>query len=94
MIYTNISIRNPFVDRNRFENLGCQSGMLTQHKAWEVQIMQTDALASFTLNIAWRGTDHAGPSLGFGLFGYEVDFKIYDTRHWNSRKNCWEVHTD
>jgi hypothetical protein len=37
-------------------------------------------------------TDHAGIEFGIGIFGYGVNFRIYDTRHWNSDTDTWEEH--
>jgi hypothetical protein len=28
----------------------------------------------------------------FGLFGYALEFSVYDTRHWNHQENRWEIY--
>ena len=94
MIYINLALKNPFT-KEEFSNVFAKYGNLSKHKAWELEAYKNaSVLISFELNINWRGQDHAGPILSLGLFGYEVVAKLYDIRHWNSRKNCWEVHTD
>jgi len=87
-----IEIKNP-VDRwDYFCNLGCISGKLFTHTYWELEHSYYSPLL---LDVEVRCThkqDHAGISIGFGLLGYGVSFRIYDNRHWNEENNTWEVY--
>lgn len=91
MINLQLSITNPWYTEN-FQNLFCRSGKITEHKAWEFEICR------YSYDIAkiyfqWSvKSDHAGPSLELCLFGYGVEVKIYDTRHWDYDNNCWTVY--
>lgn len=69
-------------------------GLLTKHKAFEVDIRWSTVKPLSTLldcNIAYRTkTDHAGLSIFIAVFRLKLEFNIYDTRHWNHQKECWE----
>ena len=89
MIYFNINIRNPRW-WNRFENIKSWVGNTPwKHKHWEVQVMKSCEL--FRIEFSWTAKeDHAGLRLELGLLGYQIDFSFYDSRHWNTEKDCWE----
>ena len=81
------SIGTPF---EYFKNLGSLYGRLGKHKAWELEhtyyagcLFDIDTKASIR-------QDHAGFELVLGLLGYAVNFRIYDTRHWNYETRRWE----
>jgi hypothetical protein len=81
------SINLPF---DHFKNLGSISGKFFKNKAWELEHTYysgslIDIDTSFSLN-----EDHAGFEFVFGLFGYGIHFRIYDTRHWDYDNNCWQ----
>lgn len=45
----------------------------------------------FSFHIEWtRMRDHAGFELTMTIFGFMIHFNIYDCRHWNYDKNCWQ----
>ena len=89
MINLHFSIVNPWYKEN-FKNIHCRSGLITEHKAWEFQIIKYSYnVATFSFQWTVR-TDHAGLELEIGLFGYSASLKIYDTRHWNYTQNTWE----
>ena len=46
-------------------------------------------ILDFELSTKFRGGDHAGPSLMFGLFGYGIEMNLPKGRHWNYDKNEW-----
>jgi lipoprotein signal peptidase len=82
-----IEIYNPFDHWDHFRNFGCLFGRISQHKAWELEHSYYSPLL---LDVQVRCThkqDHAGISVGLGLLGYGVSFRIYDKRHWNDDKN-------
>ena len=85
-----LELTNPFDRWDYFKPLGSISGKLFWHKAWELEhsLLSTMLL---DIDISWtRNRDHAGLTVGVGLFGYGVLFSIYDTRHWNYTTNQWE----
>ena len=79
---------------DHFKNLGCISGRITKHTAWELE--HTDYSGSlFDIDVSWSmREDHAGFEICLGLFGYGVHFHIYDTRHWDEYHKQWEVYSN
>ena len=80
MISFNFSLTNPF--SQKFKNLYCKGGMITKNKAWEFEVLETSLLVMFDVRYTTR-QDHAGLTIGLGLFGYEIQAQIYDIRHWD-----------
>ena len=60
-----------------------------KNKFWELQAVKTNCLLLASLSITTK-YDHAGIRLSLGLLSYEIHFNIYDNRHWNHEKGCWE----
>lgn len=89
MIYVNLTIRNPWSDQ--FEHIGAWAGKLFRHKAWEIEIYRSDTIAEVESKFTVR-EDHAGIMLGLGLCSYTIRAQLYDTRHWNYTKQCWEIY--
>ena len=89
MIYLNLNIRNPWSDR--FENIKNWSGQITKYKCWESQVIKTNNWFRFEFQFTVR-QDHAGLGIELGLFGWELHNTIYDSRHWDYDKQCWEVY--
>jgi hypothetical protein len=87
MISFNFNIDNAFVDR--WITLFCKSGLLAQHKAWELNGYRTHHLINSGFKLTTKG-DHAGVQFELGVFGYSIEFQIYDTRHWDYENNQWE----
>lgn len=91
MIKLQLEVPSPW-SWDYFKNLGCLHGKLTQHKMWELEhTYYSGSLLDVTFRLTTRG-DHAGLELVFGIFGYGVSFRIYDTRHWNSTTNAWQTY--
>jgi len=87
-----IELTNPFDRWDYFNNLGCISGRLFKHKAWELEHSYYSPML-VDADIRWtRQTDHAGLEFGIGILGYGVNFRIYDTRHWNSETKEWQIY--
>jgi hypothetical protein len=83
------SIDTPF---EYFKNLGGVSGRLGKYKAWELgHTYYAGCLLDIETKFSIR-QDHAGFSVGIGLFGYGINFHIYDTRHWDYETNKWVVY--
>ena len=89
MININFTVDNPFTDR--WNTIWFKNGLLKQHKAWEFNGYRTHHLVDLEFRLTFKG-DHAGLHTMFGLFGYSVEFSIYDTRHWDYKNNCWETY--
>lgn len=90
MIKLWVAIQNPFKCKP-FKDYGCTTGPISEHKSWEVQFSRYAwNLFEFNLDLNWRGSDHAGPSIELNLFGYTVTAKIYDHRHWDDDTDDWE----
>jgi hypothetical protein len=88
MIYLGLSISNPW--GRPFDNLWNRSGLITNHKAWEIELLQTNQLIGFEINYTQR-EDHAGLTVALALFGRNISFQIYDTRHWDYVGKNWEL---
>ena len=88
MIYFNFNIDNPFTDR--WNTLFYKSGLLTQYKVWEFNGYRTHHLINSSFKLTTKG-DHAGIQFELGVFGYSIEFQIYDTRHWDYENNHWET---
>jgi hypothetical protein len=92
MIKTSISIRNPFAKDENCLISWCKTIALTENKTFEIELCSASMynLISISLDLGWRGQDHAGPELHVELFGFEARIKIYDNRHWNYTNGTWE----
>lgn len=87
MIHLIFNIRNPW--SNRFENIKSWHGSTPfKHKYWELQIYKSSDILDFNLNITVRQS-HSGVRVCFGLIGYNIDFDVYDHRHWNNDTNSF-----
>ena len=80
MIHYSFRIKNPYSDR--FQHAVTKHGIVTQNKAWEFNVYRTATVLALSLELTMR-RDHAGLRLEVGLLGYDVEFQIYDVRHWN-----------
>ena len=89
MIVLNLVINNPWSDR--FEPLRAWGGKLFKHKAWEFEIYRCETIVELEARFSIR-TDHAGLTVGLGLFSYALRAQLYDTRHWDYNTNNWITH--
>ena len=79
---------------DHFKNLGCISGRITKHTAWELEHTYYSG-SFFDIDVSWSiREDHAGFEICLGLFGYGVHFHIYDTRHWDEYHKQWQVYSN
>lgn len=64
---------------------------LSENKMAELQVSKWAFrdLFSISLDIEFRGSDHAGPSLTIIVFGFLFSAKIYDRRHWYLAGKRW-----
>ena len=91
MIYLNLSLMNPWSDR--FEPIWSWGRKLFEHKAVEIEYYRSNTIAEFEARLRFR-EDHAGLTLGLGLFSYTLRAQFYDTRHWNYEKKAWETYEE
>jgi hypothetical protein len=82
---------NPWSDR--FEPIHSWSKKLFKHKAVEVEYYRSNTIAEFECRFTSR-EDHAGLTLGLGLFSYTLRAQFYDSRHWNYEKKEWEIYEE
>jgi hypothetical protein len=89
MINIQFNLRIP--GSNKFQNIKCWSGSIafTRHKFWEVQIYKASDIFDFFLRITTK-QDHAGVDTGIGFLGYNLEFRIYDNRHWDKNTRDWQ----
>jgi hypothetical protein len=67
------------------------SKLVTQTKAVEFNIYKTAIIVGLEFDWTLR-QDHAGIRAELSLLGRTVELNWYDTRHWNSAANRWEVY--
>jgi len=88
MIFLSFSLSNPF--SNRYTCVYEKSGKTwNPHKFWDLTICKSSSIIGFTFDFNTR-QDHAGSGLDIGLFGWNVEYRFYDCRHWDYENNCWE----
>lgn len=64
---------------------------ISSFKIFEFDIVYSNSKPWFLLHLDWsRNTDHAGLNFEICLFGYSIESKIYDTRHWDYENNTWK----
>lgn len=81
-------LSNPFSER--FNVVYEKSGKTWMpHKFWEFSVQKDNSILKGWFEFSVR-KDHAGLNFEFGLFGWGVNFMLYDHRHWDDENNCWE----
>ena len=89
LVNLRFELANPLDRWEYFKPLGCFSGSLPWHKAWELEHSYYSRMI-LDIEAHWtRNTDHAGLGISIGILGYGVAFRIYDTRHWNYTLDRW-----
>jgi hypothetical protein len=93
MIVLTFAIQNPYFKGWRdFKNIRNWHGTLPfKNKYWEFEVMRSGSLLEFDFTVRTR-CDHAGVTLGLGLFNYSVNLTAYDNRHWDHETNTWKVY--
>ena len=74
-------------------NKSFQGKFIKPYKFWEFEISRDNKCWNFfdlfiTLN--GSGCDHAGFRFNLEIIGLSLNFKVYDSRHWDYENNCWE----
>jgi hypothetical protein len=89
MISFNFNLRNPW--GNEFENLWNRAyDTPFKNKYIELELYKDFTIVSCNFNWTMRQS-HAGVDVDLGLFGYNIHFQFYDSRHWNRDNNDWEL---
>ena len=92
MINFSFNLFNPFSDR--FKTVFEKSGTIWMpHKFWEFNVYKDNSIIRLTFEFTIR-TDHAGFVLDLALLGWSIEFRFYDSRHWDHTNNCWETYED
>lgn len=92
MINFSFSLISPF--SNRFSSFYEKSGKTwIPHKFWEFNVYKTSCLIDFRISYTVKD-DHAGFEAFIGLFGWSVEFRFCDDRHWDYENNCWETYEE
>ena len=86
MINFHFKLDNPWSDS--WEYLWSKHKIIFKHKAWELSAYRTNTIVELYFHYRIR-CDHAGVKFMFSLFGYSIEFNLYDTRHWDDEKNKW-----
>jgi len=88
MITLSLSLSNPF--SNRYSVVYDKTGKTwNPHKFWDLSICKRSSIIGFTFDFTMR-QDHAGFSLEIELFGWSIEYRVYDNRHWDYENGCWE----
>ena len=84
MIVITFAIQNPFFKSWRqFKNIRNWHGATPfKNKFWEVELTKSGEIVMFDFTVRTR-CDHAGTTLGLGLFGHSINATLYDNRHWD-----------
>lgn len=65
-------------------------GQITEHKFWEFQFANAGWGRLLTVDLDLSAErDHAGLQVLLMLFGWFVEFNIYDHRHWKYDEHRW-----
>jgi hypothetical protein len=91
MININLSLTNLCSDL--FEPCWSWGKRINKYKAVEVETYRSNTIVEFEVRLRFR-EDHAGLTIGLGLFSYTLRAQFYDTRHWNYEKKAWEVYEE
>ena len=90
MIHLAFVLVNPFSER--FSSVYNKTGKTwIPHRFWEFGVYKTNAIIRCILDFTIR-QDHAGFCIELDLFGWGVEFRIYDSRHWDYENDCWKVY--
>lgn len=92
MISFSFNIRNPWSDR--WECIKTWAGDTPfKNKFWEAQVDRTSDVIGLEFRYTIR-QDHAGLYVSLALFGYDVIFNIYDSRHWNDEAGRYYIYNE
>lgn len=69
----------------------CINIPISAHKSLEIEVGRGNKWKIFNCSFRWTSrVDHAGPEFDFEVYRlFFFSIRIYDIRHWNSKKNRW-----
>lgn len=89
MIQLHFTLSNPF-SKSQWRNLWNKDWIVTCYKTLEIQLAHNPTnLFELSVDLRWRGFDHAGPQFGLTLLGLDLHVSINDIRHWNKESGTW-----
>lgn len=92
MIRFNVALTNPW-RYQPWRELWQRSYNLTKNKTVEAGLFFYQyELFSFTVDLRWFASDHAGPGLELNILGLTASVGLHDNRHWNYDSWTWENH--
>lgn len=90
-MYLNFSIFNFFLKKEKFDKFFFYHRHLWGKKYLEFECDYYNYYwFKFEFEFRPIGKDHGGLRLELSILGYNLDLKIYDSRHWDYKNNCWE----
>ena len=90
-MYFNITIQNLFNLKNKYKKYTSFYKPISKNKNIEIETYYSDCqLFKFEIDLHIIGRDHAGFNFEINMFGWQIDFRIYDSRHWDYKNWCWE----
>ena len=95
MIYLSAALTWPFKYNSEFHNdYFFKNWKLTKNKSLEIQVAKGgDEIIGAAFRLSFN-EDHAGLMIDLSLFRRSLYIQIYDTRHWNYEKGCYETYED
>ncbi len=75
--------------KEKSDELRLREYIWNPHKFWDLTICKNSSIIGFSIDYTMR-QDHAGFVLEFDLFGWNIEYRFYDCRHWDDERNCWE----
>lgn len=83
-------IKNAWLKKTSLKYLFFRDYIISENKSLEIEVISgSDNLISIEMDFRISGRDHAGASICFSIFGFEINFRIYDHRHWDYKNNTW-----
>lgn len=94
MIRFSLSVRNPFKLWHRdWSSIRQYEWIVSKNKTLEIGFFRHfyDIL-SVSVDLNWRGRDHAGPEVEIYFLGVGFRAAISDHRHWDQANNNWKIY--
>ena len=94
MIRIDLVIANPFKHKP-WKSLYQGKWNISKNKTLEIGFFRyAFNIAEISLDLRWKGSDHAGPIVELGLFGWQIRIAIPDHRHWDSVNSRWHNYSN
>ena len=91
-MYFNFTIYNFTKQKTFWYKLKSFHRQISTHKHLEIESFFANYnLILFEFDCRLTGKDHGGVRLKLNICCVEVEFHLYDSRHWDYTNNCWET---